>query len=111
MITGHPDPLVTKSVNSWFHRELDLHGWLRAQDLTGTVLAGITTNHCCETTARVGANLGHQVVVALDATHTFDCRSPDGALVTADELTRITETDLHGEFATLANTHHLVPRG
>ncbi|GAB2750774.1 hypothetical protein GCM10027174_26810 [Salinifilum aidingensis] len=72
------------------------------------MLAGITTNHCCETTARVGGNLGHRVLLALDATHTFDRRGPDGTPVTAEELTRITAANLHGEFATVVNTHQLL---
>ena len=57
----------------------------------------------------MGGNLGHCVVLALDATHTFDRRGPDGILATADRLTRITGTNLHGEFATVVNTHQLLP--
>ncbi len=108
VVAGEPDLLVTKSVNSCFHGAADLDSWLRAQDLAGIVLAGITTNHCCETTARVGGNLGHRVLFPLDATHTFDRRGPDGHLVTADELARVTATNLHREFATVLNTAHLV---
>lgn len=109
LVTGQPDLLVSKSVNSCFHGTPDLDGWLRAHDLGGFVLTGITTNHCVETTARVGGNLGHRVVLALDATHTFDRRGPDGILVTADRLARITATNLHGEFATVVNTQQLLP--
>ena len=43
------------------------------------VIAGITTNHCCETTARFAGNLGYRTLFALDATHTFDRAAPDGA--------------------------------
>ncbi len=111
MVTGEPDVLVTKHVNSCFHGTPSLDAWLRGQDLTGFVLVGITTNHCCETTARVGANLGHRVLFPLDATHTFDRRGPDGGLVTADELARVTATNLHGEFATVLSTEQLVSRG
>ena len=32
-----------------------------ANHAAGIVVCGITTNHCCETTARVGGNLGHDV--------------------------------------------------
>jgi nicotinamidase-related amidase len=106
---GEPDLLVTKHVNSAFHGEPDLAGWLRERELTGIALCGITTNHCCETTARVGANLGFDVQFAIDATHTFDRRHPDGGLMTADDLARATATSLHGEFATVVRTEDLLP--
>ncbi|MGA8047389.1 MAG: cysteine hydrolase family protein [Dermatophilaceae bacterium] len=99
-----PALLVTKSVNSSFHGTPDLHSWLTEAGVTGIVIAGITTNHCCETTARVGGNLGYTVHFALDATHTFDRESPDGTLMTADELARATATNLSGEFATVVTT-------
>jgi len=95
-------------VNSCFHGTPDLDAWLRGRDLDGLVLAGITTNHCCETTARVGGNLGHGVLLALDATHTFDRPTPDGQVIGADELCRVTATNLHGEFATVVATGHLL---
>jgi nicotinamidase-related amidase len=107
LLAGQPDLLVTKTVNSAFHGTPDLDGWLRARGLAGLVVAGITTNHCCETTARVGANLGHRVVFAHDATYTFDRPDPDGRTVTADELARVTATNLHGEFATVVRTSEL----
>lgn len=107
IITGEPDLLVTKSVNSSFHGTPDLDAWLREQNLDGIVVCGITTNHCCETTARVGGNLGHRVLFALDATHTFDRQSPDGDEVSADTLAHITATNLHGEFATVVRTADL----
>jgi nicotinamidase-related amidase len=99
ILDGEPDLLVAKHVNSAFHGAPDLDAWLRAEGLEGIIVCGITTNHCCETTARVGANLGHRVVFALDATHTFDRTGPDGTVMTADELARATATNLHGEFA------------
>ena len=103
-----PDLVVRKTVNSSFHGAPDLHEWLRSSDLAGIVVCGITTNHCCETTARVGGNLGHDVLYALDATHTFDREGPDGTVVTADELARVTATNLHGEFATVVGTADLL---
>lgn len=111
LLTGQPDLLISKQVNSCFHGAPDLDAWLHARDLDGIVLAGITTNHCCETTARVGANLGHRVLLALDATHTFDRHAPDGTLISADELARVTATNLHGEFANVVATHHLLAPG
>lgn len=103
-----PTLLVTKSVNSAFHGSPDLDAWLRANGLTGIVICGITTNHCCETTARIGGNLGYDVLFALDATHTFDRTAPDGTVVPADTLAMITATNLAGEFATIVATKDLL---
>ncbi len=104
VVAGHADLLVTKSVNSSFHGTPSLAGWLDEHGVRSIYVCGITTNHCCETTARVGGNLGYDVHFVLDATHTFDRRAPDGTLVTADELARVTATNLHGEFATVTDT-------
>lgn len=103
-----PALLVVKSVNSSFHGSPDLDEWLTKAGITGVVIAGITTNHCCETTARVGGNLGYSVLFVLDATHTFDRQSPDGSLMTADELARATATNLNGEFATVVTTEEVL---
>jgi nicotinamidase-related amidase len=108
LATASPDLLVTKQVNSSFHGSPDLHGWLRGNGLTGIVVTGITTNHCCETTARVGGNLGYDVRFVLDSTYTFDRTGPDGTTMTADELARATATNLHGEFATVVSTADLL---
>ncbi|WP_380166361.1 cysteine hydrolase family protein [Jannaschia sp. R86511] len=105
------DLLVTKTVNSAFHGSPDLDAWLRATGVEAVVVCGVTTNHCCETTARVGANLGHRVLFALDATHTHDRQAPDGSTVSAEELARATATNLHGEFATVVSTAHLLSAG
>lgn len=102
------DVEIVKSVNSSFHGEPDLHSWLQLRGITTVVIAGITTNHCCETTARVAGNLGYDVWFALDATFTFDRTGPDGTVLTADELAQASATNLHGEFATVAPTSALL---
>jgi nicotinamidase-related amidase len=63
------------------------------------VIAGMTTNHCCETTARMAGNLGYETFFALDAAHTRDRRAPGGQVLTADALALATATNLHGELA------------
>ncbi|MGO4104687.1 cysteine hydrolase family protein [Leifsonia sp. YAF41] len=113
IITGTPDLLVTKSVNSSFHGTPDLHAWLQENAIEELVVCGITTNHCCETTARVGGNLGYRVYFPLDATHTFDRHAQDGENVAAATLSRMTGVNLHGEFGTVVTTADLleqVPR-
>lgn len=104
VITGEPDLLVTKTVNSCFHGTPSLQAWLDAEGVRTVYLCGITTNHCCETTARVGGNLGYDVRFVLDATHTFDRRDLAGTAVPAEELARITATNLNEEFATVVDT-------
>jgi nicotinamidase-related amidase len=108
VLDGPHDLLVTKSVNSSFHGAPDLDGWLRERGLDGVVVCGVTTNHCCETTARVGGNLGHRVLFALDATHSFDRTGPDGEVVPAELLARVTAANLDGEFATVVRTEELL---
>ncbi|WP_442784966.1 isochorismatase family protein [Arthrobacter sp. MP_M4] len=110
MITGTPDLLVRKNVNSSFHGTPDLHAWLQENDIRELVVCGITTNHCCETTARVGGNLGYRVYFPLDATHTFDRTDPDGQNIPAAVLSRISGVNLHEEFATVVTTSDLLER-
>lgn len=108
VITGTPDLLVRKSVNSSFHGTPDLHSWLQENHIEELVICGITTNHCCETTARVGGNLGYRVHFPLDATHTFDRTAADGESIPAATLSRMTGVNLHGEFATVVTTADLL---
>lgn len=99
---------VVKSVNSAFLGEPNLDEWLKARGSTQLVLCGIQTNMCVETTARMGGNLGYDVIVPLDATRTFDLDGEVGGTqdsATADELMRITAINLSGGgFATVTTT-------
>ena len=108
VVSGEPDLLVSKQVNSAFYGSPDLDAWLRESGIGSIALCGITTDHCVETTARMGANLGYDVLFVLDATHTFDRTGPDGTVMTADELARATATSLHEEFAAIVGTEQLV---
>lgn len=101
---GTPDLLVSKRVNSAFHGDPDLAAWLHGNQIGTVVICGIQTNMCCETTARVGANLGFDVRFALDATHTFDLSAQDGGTLTADELARVTAANLDPEFGRVVST-------
>lgn len=98
VIQGEPDLLVSKQVNSAFHGHPDLEAWLRQSGVARLVVCGIQTNMCCETTARVGANLGFDLRFAIDATHTFDLRERTGGRLAADELARVTAANLDPEF-------------
>lgn len=104
VVTGAPDVLIHKRVNSSFYGTPDLDAWFRAEGITQLAICGITTNHCCETTARMAGNLGYDTYFVLDATHTFDRTAPDGTRVPAATLSAITATNLNGEFATVVST-------
>ncbi len=98
VIEGEPDLLVSKRVNSAFHGDPDLERWLTENGIEGILVCGIQTNMCCETTARVGANLGFEMSFAIDATHTFDLDDREGGTIAADELARVTAANLDPEF-------------
>ena len=98
-VEGEPDLLVTKQVNSAFIGDPDLDGWLRSRGIDRIAVCGIQTNHCCETTARMGAKLGYDVDFVIDATHTFDRGEFD-----AETLSRVTAVNLQDEFAEVVTT-------
>lgn len=108
VVSGEPDLLISKSVNSAFYGEPDLRAWLAERDIGSVVVCGIQTNHCAETTARMAGNLGFDTYFVLDATHTFDRQSLDGGVISADELARVTAANLNEEFATVVETSDLI---
>ncbi|MFF2849888.1 cysteine hydrolase family protein [Streptomyces sp. NPDC058001] len=100
---------VTKSVNSAFYGTPDLDAWLEEAGISQIVVTGIQTNQCAETTARMGGNLGYDVVFAWDATYTFDLEGPFGWRLSAEELARATAVSLHGGgFARVVRTEEVL---
>src|SRR5689334_20568870 len=101
--------VLTKTVNSAFLGTPDLGAWLAAEGISQIVVAGIQTNMCAETTARMGGNLGYDVVFAYDATYTFDLEGPFGWRRSAEELAQAAAVSLHGGgFARVVTTGELV---
>ncbi|MQA76042.1 MAG: isochorismatase family protein [Solirubrobacterales bacterium] len=108
VLDGDPDLLVTKTVHSAFHGDPDLGAWLRSEEVGTLVVCGIQTNVCCETTARIGSDLGFEVGFAIDATHTFDQDDHAGGVITADELARVTHSNLDPEFGPVLSTEEAI---
>ena len=97
------EPVVQKSVNSAFIGT-SLEADLRRRGYPTLVLAGLQTNLCVSTTARMAGNLGFTTYVVSDATATFDNVGPDGKRYGSELLHDVALADLHGEFATIVDT-------
>ena len=85
-----PDLLVVKSTASAFLGRPDLDAWLRERGISTVVIAGVQTDQCCAAAARSAADLGYRTLFVLDATHTFDLETPDGDVIPAAEVARVT---------------------
>ncbi|GAA1254590.1 cysteine hydrolase family protein [Kitasatospora nipponensis] len=103
------DVHITKTVNSAFYGTPDLKEWLDEHGIRQIVTVGIMTNVCVETTARMGGNLGYDVLYPVDATHTFAMAGPDGVVIPATDLSRATVASLHhNRFARVVGTADLL---
>lgn len=94
--------IVTKtSRNAFTTTNLAQH--LTRAGITDLVICGIQTEQCCETTARVAADLGYHVTFVTEATATFPIRWPDtGAVLGTDAIIERTEFALAGRFARIS---------
>jgi nicotinamidase-related amidase len=103
------EPVITKDVNSGFIGT-DLEARLHAAGAETVVLAGLTTDHCVSTTARMAANLGFETWVLGDATATHERRAPDGELINAELMHRTALASLDDEFAEVLPTSDALAR-
>lgn len=103
------EPVFTKTVNSAFIGT-PLEGWLRGHGIERVVIAGLTTNHCVDTSTRMAGNLGFDTVLVGDACATNDRVSPDGTTFDAETIHQVTLTNLHDEFATVMTTDEVLRR-
>ena len=98
------DALTKTTVNAF--GSTDLEQRLRRAGIRRVVVCGIRTEQCCETTARVAADLGFEVEFVTDAT-TTSAIPAHGALtaVSGDDIMRRTESILSARgFATITDT-------
>ncbi|MEN3261842.1 isochorismatase family protein [Sodalis endosymbiont of Spalangia cameroni] len=93
------DVRITKRVHNAL-TDSGLHEWLQEQGISRLIIAGLRTEQCCETTARVASDLGYQVTFVTEATLTFPMRH-GGQTLSSAELKHRTETVLVDRFAAI----------
>lgn len=96
------EPVLTKTSRNAF-TTTNLAQLLTAAGVSRVVIAGIQTEQCCETTARLAADFGYQVTFVTEATATFPIIRPDtGAVLDTAAVIERTEYALAGRFARIA---------
>jgi nicotinamidase-related amidase len=80
------EPVLTKTSHNAF-TTTNLQQLLTSYGIRDVVICGIRTEQCCETTARLAADLGYQVTFVIDATATNPIGHPGApAGQTVEEL-------------------------
>ncbi|QBC42777.1 cysteine hydrolase family protein [Iodobacter fluviatilis] len=98
------DVVFHKHVHNAFS-DTGLDYWLRKRKITKLLITGIRTEQCCETTARVGSDIGYEVDFISDATLTFAMSHPQtGRTLSAAEIKERTEVVLAGRFANIVSS-------
>jgi nicotinamidase-related amidase len=84
---------------------------LQKQGVRRIVVTGIRTEQCCETTARVGFDLGYDVDFVTEATLTFPSpksSEPGAPVLSAEDMVERTEYALRGRFARIVTVADIV---
>ena len=102
------EPLVVKTTRNCF-TSTNLGPMLIERGVRRIAIAGIQTEQCCETTARVGADLGYAVDFITEATLTFPIPNWDrpGETLGVDAIAERTEYALRRRFARIATVADL----
>lgn len=101
------EPTLTKSSHNAF-TTTNLQQTLTALGIRELQICGIRTEQCCETTARVGSDLGFDITFVTDATATTPLPHwKTGAVLGTQELIERTEYALAGRFATIRTVAEL----
>ena len=102
-LPDQPAARFDKHVHNAF-TDTGLDVWLRRQGVQRLIISGIRTEQCCETTARVGSDLGYAVDFVSEATLTFPMtHEGTGQTFSAQDITTRTELVLAHRFARIVN--------
>jgi len=108
-IVRRPDePLIVKSTRNCF-TSTGLGSLLLTQGVRRLAITGIQMEQCCETTARVAADLGYAVDFVIDGTLTFPIPNYDrpGEELGVEDIKTRTEYALRRRFARLTSAAEL----
>jgi len=103
------EPIIHKSVNSAFIGT-DLKERLDAQGIKTVVIAGLITQHCVSTTARMAGNYGYLTYVVSDATAAFSSKGIDGQSYPPELVHQVSLATIHREFAQVVTAAALLDR-
>jgi nicotinamidase-related amidase len=109
-LAPRPDePVLVKDTRNCF-TSTTLQARLVALGVRRLAVTGIQTEQCCETTARLAADLGYAVDFVVDATRTFPIANPDAPdeELPADAVVERTVYALRRRFARVVSTATLV---
>jgi nicotinamidase-related amidase len=122
LVPREGDALVTKTAHNAF-TTTNLHQVLTSHGIRELLITGIRTEQCCETTARIGSDLGFDVTFVTDATATTPIEhrdAPSGRSIeeiladprtlSNDDIIARTEYVLAGRFATIRSVEEIAPR-
>jgi nicotinamidase-related amidase len=79
LVPQEGEPVLTKTSRNAF-TTTNLQQLLTERGVREVVVSGIQTEQCCETTARLAADLGYEVTFVTDATATFPIAHRDAPL-------------------------------
>jgi len=99
--------IVEKNVPDAFIQS-GLERWLHVRGLRDLVIAGVSTNHSVESTARTAGNLGFATTVVADATFAFAQADFAGTPRSADDVHAMSLANLQREYASIHTTATLL---
>lgn len=110
---GAGEPVITKTSHNAF-TTTNLQQLLTERGIRELIISGIRTEQCCETTARVGSDLGYRITFVTEATTTNPIAHRDAPkgltpeelladprTLRAEDIVARTEFVLAGRFATI----------
>ncbi|WP_179950818.1 cysteine hydrolase family protein [Kibdelosporangium phytohabitans] len=101
------EPVLTKTSHNAF-TTTSLQQTLTSLGIRELLVSGIRTEQCCETTTRVGSDLGFEMTFVTDATATTPLPHwQTGAVLGTKEIIERTEYALAGRFATIRSVAEL----